>query len=266
MADEVGLRGYRVQDPAKTLARRREIMLAMAEVIINKGYASATLEDVATHMGTSRAVIYYQFRSKEDLYAEIVVEAVSRATERLEAILARNLPSEQALFAAISDLVEVGMEPLNRSTLVTGRPRTLTPESRARIKAVGPGLRTPAHRNPSQRHRQRSLHRPRPPLPALHHHVRGERQLHLAPARWAFEGGLHPAGTPAHAPELSPRPPVRLPRTRRRIGSQGPEPGRVAISASSGRNREPAGEPAHARQPHPTRRVPFGVAPRGRTQ
>ena len=136
MTDEVGLRGYRVQDPAKTLARRREIMLAMAEVIINKGYASATLEDVATHMGTSRAVIYYQFRSKEDLYAEIVVEAVSRATERLEAILVRNLPSEQALFAAISDLVEVGMEPLNRSTLVTGRPRTLTPESRARIKAV----------------------------------------------------------------------------------------------------------------------------------
>jgi hypothetical protein len=67
MAEEVGLRGYRVQDPARTQARRREIMLAMAEVIIEKSYASATLEDVATHMGTSRAVIYYQFRSKEDL-------------------------------------------------------------------------------------------------------------------------------------------------------------------------------------------------------
>ena len=136
MADEVGLRGYRVQDPARTLARRREIMLAMAEVIIDKGYASATLEDVATHMGTSRAVIYYQFRSKEDLYAEIVVEAVSRASERLEKIIERGLPPEQALFAAIEDLVEVGMEPLNRSTLVTGRPRTLSPDSRARIKAA----------------------------------------------------------------------------------------------------------------------------------
>lgn len=136
MADEVGLRGYRVQDPARTLARRREIMLAMAEVIIDKGYASATLEDVATHMGTSRAVIYYQFRSKEDLYAEIVVEAVSRASERLEKIMEQGLPPEQALFAAIEDLVEVGMEPLNRSTLMTGRPRTLSPDSRARIKAA----------------------------------------------------------------------------------------------------------------------------------
>ena len=82
MTDGVGLRGYRVQDPAKTLARRREIMLAMAEVIIDKGYASATLEDVAARMGTSRAVIYYQFRSKEDLYAEICVEAVSNAMAR----------------------------------------------------------------------------------------------------------------------------------------------------------------------------------------
>ena len=134
MAEEVGLRGYRVQDPARTQARRREIMLAMAEVIIEKSYASATLEDVATHMGTSRAVIYYQFRSKEDLYAEIVVEAVSRATERLQAILERGLPPEQALYAAIEDLIEVGMEPLNRSTLLTGRPKALSSDARARIK------------------------------------------------------------------------------------------------------------------------------------
>ncbi len=139
MSDEVGLRGYRIQDPERMQARRREIMIAMAEVIINKGYAATTLEDVASHMGTSRAVIYYQFRSKEDLYAEIVVEAVARATERLEAIVARELAPEQALFAAIEDLVRVGMEPLNRSTLATGRPKGLSPDARARIKAADRG-------------------------------------------------------------------------------------------------------------------------------
>ncbi len=136
MAETVGLRGYRVQDPAKTLARRREIMLAMADVIAEKGYASATLEDVAARMGTSRAVIYYQFRSKEDLYAEIVVESVSRATARLEAIMAKGGPPERQLWAAIEDLITVGMEPLNRSTLLTGRPRTLSTDSRARIKVA----------------------------------------------------------------------------------------------------------------------------------
>lgn len=139
MSEEIGLRGYRIQDPERTLARRREIMIAMAEVIIDKGYAATTLEDVANHMGTSRAVIYYQFRSKEDLYAEIVVEAVARATERLEAIVARELPPEQALFAALEDLVQVGMEPLNRSTLATGRPKGLSSDARARIKAADRG-------------------------------------------------------------------------------------------------------------------------------
>jgi len=134
MSDDLGLRGYRVQDRERTLARRREIMLAMAEVIIDKGYGAATLEDAAAVMGTSRAVIYYQFRSKEDLYVEICVSGVDAATERLEAIVARGLPPEKALLAALEDLVDVGLEPLNRATLVTGRPRSFAPESRSRMR------------------------------------------------------------------------------------------------------------------------------------
>ena len=114
-------------------------MLAMAEVIIEKSYANATLEDAATRMGTSRAVIYYQFRSKEDVYAEIVVESVSRATARLEAIMAKGLPPESTLYLALQDLCEIGMEPLNRSTLLTGRPRSLGDDSRARIRMADRG-------------------------------------------------------------------------------------------------------------------------------
>lgn len=139
MSETVGLRGYRVQDPAKTAARRQAIMLAMAEVIIEKGYANATLEDTAARMGASRAVIYYQFRSKEDLYAEIVVEAVSRATARLEDIMAKGLPPESTLYLALQDLCEIGMEPLNRCTLLAGRPRSLGDDARARIRMADRG-------------------------------------------------------------------------------------------------------------------------------
>src|SRR3990172_8648991 len=124
MAENIGLRGYRVQDPARAEARRREIMLAMADVILEKGYAAATLEDVAARMGTSRAVIYYQFRSKDDIYVDICVEAVANAATRLEAIVAREDPADATLYAVLHDLIEVGMEPLNHSTLVTGRPRS----------------------------------------------------------------------------------------------------------------------------------------------
>ena len=136
MSADRGLRGYRVQDPERTLARRREIMLAMADVVSDKGYAETTLEDVAARMGTSRAVIYYQFRNKEDLYVELLVDAVAVATERLLAIVQRRLPPPQALFAALQDLVAVGSTPINHSTLRIGRPRTLSREAHHRIRAA----------------------------------------------------------------------------------------------------------------------------------
>jgi AcrR family transcriptional regulator len=136
MPDDIGLRGYRVQDPARASARRREIMLAMADVISDKGYAATTLEDVATRIGTSRAVIYYQFRSKEDLYVALVLDAVAFAADRLQAIIERNLPPDQTLRAALRDLIDVGSDPINRSTLMTGRPLSLAPASRRRIRTA----------------------------------------------------------------------------------------------------------------------------------
>ena len=89
MAQDIGLRGYRIQDPEKMRSRRREIMLAAADVIWEKGYAATTLEDVAARLGVTRTVIYYQFRSKEDLYTEMCLEAVKDATARLNAIVER---------------------------------------------------------------------------------------------------------------------------------------------------------------------------------
>ncbi len=134
MANDVGLRGYRVLDPEKTRARRQAILLAMAEVIVEKGYGAATLEDVAARMGASRAVIYYRFRSKEDLYVELLIEAAEIASSRLKAIIARGDPPEVTLHAAVRDLIEIGELPINRSTLRTGRPRNLSAESRARVR------------------------------------------------------------------------------------------------------------------------------------
>lgn len=135
MGDEIGLRGYRVQDPARAEARRREIMQAMAEVVLEKGLPDATLEDVAARMGTSRAVIYYQFRSKEDLWVEVAVEAVRTAERRLRAIIDRAPGPEAALFNALRDLLIMGEHhTIVRSSYVGGRPRSLSREGRERIR------------------------------------------------------------------------------------------------------------------------------------
>jgi AcrR family transcriptional regulator len=135
MGDEFGLRGYRVQDPARAEARRREIMRAMAEVVLEKGLPDATLEDVAAKLGTSRAVIYYQFRSKEDLWVEVAVEAVRTAERRLRAIIERAPGPEAALFNALRDLLIMGEHhTIVRASYVGGRSRNLSPEGRERVR------------------------------------------------------------------------------------------------------------------------------------
>ncbi len=104
MERQVGLRGHRIQNHERTEARRREILVAAAQVFSRAGYAFATLDDVAAQMGVSRGVIYYYFRNKEELLTEVVLTASGEAGDRLEAIIARNEPPEVTLRAALEDL------------------------------------------------------------------------------------------------------------------------------------------------------------------
>jgi TetR/AcrR family transcriptional regulator, cholesterol catabolism regulator len=104
MGEQVGLRGHRIQNHARAQARRRDILVAAAQVFGRDGYAYATLDDVAAQMGVSRGVIYYYFRNKEDLLTELVTTASGEAGDRLEAIIARGDPPTVMLELAFRDL------------------------------------------------------------------------------------------------------------------------------------------------------------------
>ena len=53
--------------------------------------------------------------------------------DRLQAIIERDFPPDQTLRAALRDLVDIGSDPINRSTLMTGRPLSLAPASHRRL-------------------------------------------------------------------------------------------------------------------------------------
>lgn len=134
MADEIGLRGYRVKDPGRMEERRNAILLAAAAVFAEKGYMGATLEDVADRMGTSRGVIYYQFRNKEEIYVEIVTSTEIQAAERLQAIIDSGQSPTATLHAAIADLIRTQFEELDRQSTALGRQMDLSPEAHRRIR------------------------------------------------------------------------------------------------------------------------------------
>src|SRR5690242_4225907 len=54
------------------LAKRADLIKSAAAVFSQKGYNSATLNDVAARFGTDRASLYYYVGSKEELFQECI--------------------------------------------------------------------------------------------------------------------------------------------------------------------------------------------------
>lgn len=131
-----GLRGHRVLNPAKRSARRQEILLAMADILAEKGYEAATLDDVANTMGCSKAVIYYQFRSKAELFAALVEEVHRTAMVWLREIAKMDAPPEVQLRAAVTELTRQGWQPMDYAAIRIRRPSSLPPETRAHLRTL----------------------------------------------------------------------------------------------------------------------------------
>ena len=78
-------------------SRRGEILGVAARIFNEKGYLTATLEDVGDEFGFTRAALYYYFKSKRDILAAIVEDAGETLMGSLEAILAEDLPPRDCL-------------------------------------------------------------------------------------------------------------------------------------------------------------------------
>jgi AcrR family transcriptional regulator len=81
--------------------RRAEIITAAASIFREKGYRATSLADIADAVGTDRASLYYYVDSKDEMFHEVVREAVDANAARAEAIRDEVKPAP----AKIADLV-----------------------------------------------------------------------------------------------------------------------------------------------------------------
>lgn len=92
-------------DPEYRL-RRAELIEAAARVFQRKGLSAAKLDDIAKEVGKDRASLYYYTSGKEELFQEVVAEAVHdnvRAVERLHEI---DGPTDEKLSVLIRTLMD----------------------------------------------------------------------------------------------------------------------------------------------------------------
>jgi AcrR family transcriptional regulator len=57
-------------------SRPKELLAAALDVFVDKGYAAARLEDVASIAGVSKGTLYLYFKNKEDLFKTVLQEAI----------------------------------------------------------------------------------------------------------------------------------------------------------------------------------------------
>src|ERR1700750_2688967 len=69
-------------------ARPGEILDAALKVFAEKGFAAARMDDIARKAGVTKGKIYLYFPSKEDVFKQLVREAVGRALTTVTADIA----------------------------------------------------------------------------------------------------------------------------------------------------------------------------------
>ncbi len=73
------------QSPKLPAATRREQLLKAARMqFIKKGYRATTTEDIARQAGLTKGALYFHFKSKEDIFRELVTQATDKFVATFE--------------------------------------------------------------------------------------------------------------------------------------------------------------------------------------
>ncbi|MFD0035789.1 TetR/AcrR family transcriptional regulator [Streptomyces sp. NPDC127172] len=135
-AVEIGLRGSVVRDPEQREKQRREILSAAARVFARKGYETTTMVDIAKEMGVSKGILYYQFRSKQELIVATRRQASGSAADRLEEIVARPVPVTERMQAALRDLITTNFDEFARHVILITTNLGLDAEHTAIVREI----------------------------------------------------------------------------------------------------------------------------------
>lgn len=81
----------------KQLFVREEILASAAKLFAESGYRAVTIDDIAANLGYTKSVVYYYFKSKNEILWQIFSRMYESYFRAIEAIRSENLPPDQAL-------------------------------------------------------------------------------------------------------------------------------------------------------------------------
>jgi AcrR family transcriptional regulator len=98
--------------------KQTEIAMAAVKLFEQKGYHATSVQDIADEVGLQKGSLYHYIHSKEDLLLQIAHQAISEFNQRLERILATDMPARDKLVQAIEGHLTVSISNLQTTTVL----------------------------------------------------------------------------------------------------------------------------------------------------
>jgi TetR/AcrR family transcriptional regulator, cholesterol catabolism regulator len=76
---------------------REEILTSATGLFSERGYRAVTIDDIAANLGYTKSVVYYYFKSKNEILWQIISRIFDGFLQKILTIKELNLPPEQAL-------------------------------------------------------------------------------------------------------------------------------------------------------------------------
>ncbi len=92
------------------MTSRQRILDAAIPVFARKGRYGAHMEDIAALAHINKAMIYYIFHSKDELYLEVLKFVLSKANESISPVAASLLKNRSDYIAVISDYISLQLD------------------------------------------------------------------------------------------------------------------------------------------------------------
>jgi len=86
--------------------RLAQIKTAALKIFSDKGYFAAKIKDIANEVNMAQGLVYHYYKSKDEIYYDVIENAFNKMNEAVSKLKAMDLPSHEKIKAALIELVK----------------------------------------------------------------------------------------------------------------------------------------------------------------
>jgi AcrR family transcriptional regulator len=121
---------------ARISRRQQEIIMEAARLFRQKGYLATSIRDISDSLNITSAALYYHFKNKEEILAEVMRLSLRRLQEAVQAAVSGQDNQWEQIRTALRTHLRISLEHQDFAIVLLKDLRHLTPEWREEVVAA----------------------------------------------------------------------------------------------------------------------------------